>query len=53
MKTLTGYLRTMRQYLATPKGRHDSRDYARAVLLIVLSMLLVWLVLLIGLKGGI
>ena len=52
MNRLAGYLRTLRQYLATPKGRHDSHDYAQAALLIVLTILLVWLVLSIGLKGG-
>ncbi|SHK75669.1 hypothetical protein SAMN05216582_11620 [Selenomonas ruminantium] len=45
MFRLSGYYRTMRQYLATPKGAHDSRDYARAVLLIMLTMAVVYLIL--------
>ena len=28
MSALAGYLRTLRQYLATPHGRHDARDDA-------------------------
>lgn len=35
-----GYLRTIRQYLATPKGAHDACDYARAAVLILLTMAL-------------
>ncbi len=33
-----GYLRTMRQYLATPKGAFDARDYLKAAGLMLLSM---------------
>lgn len=50
MLDLCGYYRTLRQYLATPKGAHDSRDYARAVLLIVLTMVLCYLLIYLG--GG-
>ena len=35
---LSGYYRTLRQYLATPKGTHDSRDYARAALWMLVTM---------------
>ncbi|BAL84029.1 hypothetical protein SELR_23210 [Selenomonas ruminantium subsp. lactilytica TAM6421] len=42
---LSGYYRTLRQYLATPKGAHDSRDYARALLLMLLTMVVVCLIL--------
>lgn len=35
---MIGYLRTLRQYLKTPKGAFDARDYLRAVLLMLLSM---------------
>lgn len=42
---LSGYYRTLRQYLATPKGAHDSRDYAKAVGLILLTMAVVCLIL--------
>ncbi len=42
---LSGYYRTLRQYLATTKGTHDSRDYAKAVGLILLTMAVVCLIL--------
>ncbi|SDP36624.1 hypothetical protein [Selenomonas ruminantium] len=42
---LSGYYRTLRQYLATPKGAHDSRDYARALLIMLLTMVVVCLIL--------
>ncbi len=41
MSALAGYLRTLRQYLATPHGRHDARDDAAALARIALSCLLV------------
>ena len=40
MSALAGYLRTLRQYLATPHGRHDARDDAAALARIALSCLL-------------
>ncbi len=45
MFPLSGYYRTLRQYLSTPKGAHDSRDYARALMLILLTMVIVCLIL--------
>ena len=51
MFPLSGYYRTLRQYLATPKGAHDSRDYARAVMLMLLTMAAVCLIL--YLVGGV
>ncbi|MCR5757519.1 MAG: hypothetical protein K6F95_06400 [Selenomonas sp.] len=45
MGILRGYWHTLRQYLATPKGRHDSRDYGRALLLILLTIALAYLCL--------
>ena len=30
MRRIFGYLRTLRQYAATPKGRHDILDYLHA-----------------------
>lgn len=42
---LFGYYRTLRQYLASPKGAHDSRDYAHAVMLMLLTMMFVCLFL--------
>ena len=51
MTKFSGYLRTIRQYLATPKGRHDVCDYARAAAMLLLTMAggveLLWL-----LRGG-
>lgn len=35
---ILGYLRTLRQYLATPKGAFDARDYLKAALLMLASM---------------
>ena len=37
---LAGYLRTLRQFLTTPHGRHDARDDAAALARIALSCLL-------------
>lgn len=51
MEMLRGYWRTLRQYLATPKGAHDSRDYAKALLLILLTIAVIYLLLYAG--GGI
>lgn len=51
MNRLTGYGRTIRQYLATTKGRHDAKDYGRAILIILLTML-AGLALLASWEGG-
>ncbi|SFT74262.1 hypothetical protein SAMN02910356_01890 [Selenomonas sp. GACV-9] len=51
MDWLTGYVRTIRQYLATPKGCHDAKDYGRALLYMLLTMV-GGLALLAGLEGG-
>ena len=48
MKWIGGYVRTIRQYLATPKGAHDSRDYGRAILLILLTIILLLVLLIVG-----
>ncbi|WP_314653313.1 hypothetical protein [uncultured Selenomonas sp.] len=42
MRRLIGYWRTMRQYAASPKGRHDLRDYlyAGATFLLLCTVLL-------------
>ena len=37
-----GYLRTLRNYLRTAKARHDLKDYARAVCIILLTALVIW-----------
>lgn len=44
MDLLRGYLRTIRQYLSTAKGKHDFWDDIRAVGGIVLTVVLLWLV---------
>ena len=38
---IAGYLRTIRNYLKTPKGKHDTLDYLKAFALIVLTTLIV------------
>lgn len=50
MNSLYGYIRTVKQYLATPKGSHDAKDYGRAVLLIVMTIGVV-LAIFMGMKG--
>ena len=50
-RLVRGYWRTWRQYLSTPKGAHDSRDYARAMLFIILTIAVIYLMLYAG--GGI
>lgn len=45
MHRFFGYLRTLQQYLATPKGQHDFWDDMRAGGLILLTILLVWLLI--------
>lgn len=42
---ILGYLRTIKNYLQTPKGRHDTLDYLKALVLIVLTTLIVMVVL--------
>ena len=34
---LRGYLCTLRNYLRTPKARHDLQSYARAIAMILLT----------------
>ena len=45
MRAFWGYLRTLRQYLATPKGSHDFRDDCRALCIILLTMAILWALL--------
>ena len=42
---MTGYLRTLRNYLRTAKGRHDFFDYLRAALIILAASLIVGVVI--------
>ena len=42
MKVFMGYLRTIYQYLQTPKGKHDVLDYLRAFGIILLTIVLVF-----------
>lgn len=39
-----GYLRTLKNYLRTPKASHDLKDYARAGAIILLTALIVALI---------
>ena len=34
---IRGYLRTLKNYLRTPKARHDLKDYARALATILIT----------------
>ena len=43
IKNLVGYARTLRNYLRTPKARHDFKDYVRAVLMILATTLIIFL----------
>ena len=47
---LAGWYRAFRDYLRTPKGAFDFKDYLRAMLLIILTCALLILLLYIG--GG-
>ena len=38
-----GYVRTLKNYFRTPKGRHDFFDYARAVAIILFTSLIIFL----------
>lgn len=42
---IRGYLRTLKNYLRTPKARHDLKDYARAVAMIFATTALVIFIL--------
>ena len=42
---ILGYLRTIKNYLRTPKGRHDTLDYLKAFIIIILTTLIVMVVL--------
>ena len=43
-KNLRGYLRTLKNYLQTPKARHDFKEYARALAIILLTTLIIILI---------
>jgi hypothetical protein len=45
MRRLTAYLRTLRQYAATTKGRHDMLDDLRAVGIFLVLTALVFMIL--------
>ena len=40
-----GYIKTIRNYLQTPKGKHDFIDYSKAIILIILTTLIVVVIL--------
>ena len=48
MRRLIGYLRTLRQYMETDKGRHDILDYLYAggifFLITALMLMILWIV---------
>ena len=39
-----GYLRTLKNYLRTPKARHDIKDFARAGAVILFTSLIIYLI---------
>lgn len=47
MKRMSGYLRTLYQYVKTPKGRHDIGDYLYAggafFLITTLLLMILWI----------
>ncbi|MGL6015341.1 MAG: hypothetical protein ACRCZU_04495 [Selenomonadaceae bacterium] len=45
MRIIWGYLRSIFQYIQTPKGRHDFLDDLRALLIIALTIVIVLVVL--------
>ena len=49
MKNFFGYVRTLRNYFQTPKARHDIKDYARALAIILLTAIII--AMLIGKAG--
>lgn len=42
---IRGYLRTLKNYLCTAKARHDLKDYARALAMILLTTAIIMLVI--------
>ena len=42
---IKGWYRAFREYLATPKGAFDFKDYARALLMVILTCVLLILLL--------
>ncbi|XEQ92530.1 hypothetical protein SCACP_13770 [Sporomusa carbonis] len=45
MKLIAGYCYALRNYLQTPKGRHDALDYIRGALIIIGVILSIRLVI--------
>lgn len=45
MAKLTNYLKVIKDYWNTPKGRHDIIDYLRAILIVILLSIIISLVL--------
>lgn len=42
MRVLRGYLRTLRQYAASPKTRYEYKHYAIFLLLYILAVAIIW-----------
>ncbi len=45
MSKIAGYIKTLKQYMQTPKGRHDFIDYTRALFIIIIVMFIVYFLL--------
>ena len=45
MRNLIGYLKTIKNYLQTSKGKHDVTDYLRAVIIIVFTTIVIIMML--------
>lgn len=45
MKIFFGYVRTLRNYFRTAKAQHDFKDYARALAIIFLTTLIIFLII--------
>ncbi|MBR0260855.1 MAG: hypothetical protein IJQ85_03575 [Selenomonadaceae bacterium] len=45
MKNFFGYVQTLKNYLRTPKARHDLKDYARAVCMIFLTAIIIFILI--------
>ena len=44
MKVLMGYIRTIKNYLQTKKGKHDVVDYLKAICLILITFIILLLI---------
>ena len=42
---MRNYLKTIKEYLNTPKGKHDFIDYLKAIILIILTSLILLIII--------